>query len=245
MNYTLLIPILIILIIIIVLFKKKKKSNELHFEVNDYINELKRKNSGIIYFDNPEIEGKILSKNPIPYWFKGTLKENGDTIEYNGKEFKLSALGLSIYNWWENAPDRNFYKHSERLYDFKDCIEWFKFQNPELYNEMMVAGYKGINIKVKRKRKKTVKAKKDKAPDWFNGTLYEKGDTIEYKGKEFKLSALELSIYDLLMGSYAMTESPASQSNPNYTSFMINQKNCIEWLRVENPELFEALTAIE
>ena len=55
MNYTLLIPILIILIIIIVLFKKKKKSNELHFEVNDYINELKRKNSGIIYFDNPRI----------------------------------------------------------------------------------------------------------------------------------------------------------------------------------------------
>ena len=60
-----------------------------------------------------------------------------------------------------------------------------------------------------------------------------------------KLSALELSIYDLLMGSYAMTESPASQFNPNYASFMINQKNCIEWFRVENPELFEALTAIE
>ena len=82
-------------------------------------------------------------------------------------------------------------------------------------------------------------------PAWFDGTLYDEGDTIEYKGKEFKLSALELSIYDLLMGSYAMTESPASQFNPNYASFMINQKNCIEWFRVENPELFEALTAIE
>ena len=92
---------------------------------------------------------------------------------------------------------------------------------------------------------KTVIVKKDKAPDWFTGTLYEKGDTIEHKGREFKLSALELSIYDLLMGSYAMTESPASQFNPNYASFMINQKNCIEWFRVENPKLFEALTAIE
>ena len=80
-------------------------------------------------------------------------------------------------------------------------------------------------------------------PVWFDGKVYEKGDTVEYKGKEFKLSALELSIYDLLMGSYAMTESPASQFNPNYASFMINQKNCIEWFRVENPELFEALTA--
>ena len=95
------------------------------------------------------------------------------------------------------------------------------------------------------KKKTTIKSSGNKAPDWFDGTLYEKGDTIEYKGKEFKLSALELSIYDLLMGSYAMTESPASQFNPNYASFMINQKNCIEWFRVESPELFEALTAID
>ena len=44
------------------------------------------------------------------------------------------------------------------------------------------------------KKKTTIKSSDNKAPDWFDGTLYDEGDTIEYKGKEFKLSALELSI---------------------------------------------------
>jgi len=49
---------------------------------------------------------------------------------------------------------------------------------------------------------KTIKVKKTKAPDWFTGTLSEKGDTIKFKGKEFELSALELSIYTLLIVCY-------------------------------------------
>ena len=92
-----------------------------------------------------------------------------------------------------------------------------------------------------------IKLTENKAPDWFikgNVPLYKKGDTIKYKNKELKLSALELSIFDLLTGAMMMIVSPASQLNPNYAIILDNYRNCIEWFRVENPELFDRLKEI-
>ena len=43
-------------------------------------------------------------------------------------------------------------------------------------------------------------------PKWFNGTIYEKGDTVTnpFSGEEYKLTNLELSMYDFIQGAQLM-----------------------------------------
>ena len=43
---------------------------------------------------------------------------------------------------------------------------------------------------------------KTQLPKWFDGTVYEKGETITnpFSGESFKLDNLELSMYDFIMG---------------------------------------------
>ena len=40
-------------------------------------------------------------------------------------------------------------------------------------------------------------------PKWFNGTVYTEGDTVTnpFSGEAYELTALELSIYDFIMGA--------------------------------------------
>ena len=49
----------------------------------------------------------------------------------------------------------------------------------------------------------SMKATKQKLPSWFDGELYEEGDTVRnpYSGEEIELTAVELSMYDFLMGA--------------------------------------------
>ena len=44
---------------------------------------------------------------------------------------------------------------------------------------------------------------KTQLPKWFDGTVYEKGDTVinPFSGENYELNNLELSMYDLIMGS--------------------------------------------
>ena len=39
-------------------------------------------------------------------------------------------------------------------------------------------------------------------PDWFDGTIYDEGDTITnpFSGESYDLDAAETSMYDLIMG---------------------------------------------
>ena len=39
-------------------------------------------------------------------------------------------------------------------------------------------------------------------PDWFNGTIYDEGDTITnpFSGESYDLNPAETSMYDLIMG---------------------------------------------
>ena len=42
--------------------------------------------------------------------------------------------------------------------------------------------------------------KDTKLPDWFDGKIYEKGDTVRnpFSGEEFELDSIELSMYDFI-----------------------------------------------
>ena len=45
-----------------------------------------------------------------------------------------------------------------------------------------------------------------KLPKWFNGTVYDKGDTVTnpFSGEEYELTNLELSMYDFIQGAQLM-----------------------------------------
>ena len=45
--------------------------------------------------------------------------------------------------------------------------------------------------------------KEIKLPSWFNGELYEEGETVQnrFSGEEYKLNNVELSMYDFVMGA--------------------------------------------
>jgi hypothetical protein len=48
-----------------------------------------------------------------------------------------------------------------------------------------------------------MKTKTQKLPKWFNGTIYEEGETVTnpFSGESYELNNLELSMYDLIIGS--------------------------------------------
>ena len=45
--------------------------------------------------------------------------------------------------------------------------------------------------------------KKQETPKWFKGVVYQKGATVQnpFSGESYKLNALELSIYDFIIGA--------------------------------------------
>ena len=67
-------------------------------------------------------------------------------------------------------------------------------------------------------------------PKWFDGTIYDKGDTVSnpYTGETADLSAEELSMYDLIRGA---------EFTRNYT---ILQKG-LDWFRRANAEAYMTL----
>ena len=67
-------------------------------------------------------------------------------------------------------------------------------------------------------------------PKWFDGTIYDKGDTVSnpYTGETADLSAEELSMYDLIRGA---------EFTRNYK---ILQKG-LDWFRQANAEAYMTL----
>jgi len=50
--------------------------------------------------------------------------------------------------------------------------------------------------------------KEQKVPKWFEGDVYDEGDVVmnRWSGEECELNALELSIYDMIMGAQTVIE---------------------------------------
>tara|TARA_R100001198_G_C5234767_1_gene213029 strand:- start:2014 stop:2247 length:234 start_codon:yes stop_codon:yes gene_type:complete len=67
-------------------------------------------------------------------------------------------------------------------------------------------------------------------PKWFNGTVYDTGDSVSnpFTGDSIDLTAEELSMYDLIMGC---------QVTRNYK---LMQKS-LDWFRRANPEAYMVL----
>ena len=67
-------------------------------------------------------------------------------------------------------------------------------------------------------------------PKWFDGTIYEKGDTVSnpYTGDKAELSAEELSMYDVIKGA-------------EFTRHYKLLQKGLDWFRQSNPSAYMTL----
>ena len=83
-----------------------------------------------------------------------------------------------------------------------------------------------------------MKTKEQKLPSWFRGELYEKGATVRnrFSGEEYKLNAMELSMYDYVMGCSIMCE-----MGPNDNKIVTGLRKGLDWFRKHNAKAYMVL----
>ena len=80
---------------------------------------------------------------------------------------------------------------------------------------------------------------KQKLPKWFNGEVYEDGATVQnrFSGEEYELNAVELSMYDFVIGSTIVLEMPGGYK---HTDVSLLRKG-LDWFRQHNAEAYMVL----
>ena len=81
--------------------------------------------------------------------------------------------------------------------------------------------------------------KEQKLPKWFDGVLYEEGDTVTnpYSGEEIELTAEELSMYDFCMGATMIYE----MGGLGEMDVVRDLRKGLDWFRKNNPEAYMVL----
>jgi len=80
---------------------------------------------------------------------------------------------------------------------------------------------------------------KQKLPKWFNGELYDKGATVQnrFSGEECELNAMELSMYDFVMGSTIVLEMAGGYKHTDVTLL----RKGLDWFRQNNSQAYMTL----
>ena len=91
-----------------------------------------------------------------------------------------------------------------------------------------------------------MKNKKQVKPKWFNGVVYPEGTTVRnpYSGEEYKLNALELSIYDFVIGANITLEKAYDRNekpNERLTKITKDLYKGLDWFRKYNAEAYMVL----
>ena len=78
---------------------------------------------------------------------------------------------------------------------------------------------------------------KTQLPKWFDGTVYETGDTVTnpFSGETYELNNLELSMYDFVMGCAMMP------SNIISDKIIKNWQDGLSWFRKTNAKAYMVL----
>ena len=85
-----------------------------------------------------------------------------------------------------------------------------------------------------------MKTKEQVVPKWFKGEIYEEGDMVtnKFSGEDFVLNALELSIYDFIMGSqYVFEMAPKTITQKQVSEF----QKALNWFRKNNVDAYFVL----
>ena len=86
-----------------------------------------------------------------------------------------------------------------------------------------------------------MKTIKEKLPKWFDGKLYKEGDTVTnpYSGEEIELTAVELSMYDFVMGATFVYEMMGPwQGDPKVVKDL---RKGLDWFRKNNAKAYMVL----
>tara|TARA_Y100000593_G_C4086020_1_gene226194 strand:- start:132 stop:413 length:282 start_codon:yes stop_codon:yes gene_type:complete len=91
-----------------------------------------------------------------------------------------------------------------------------------------------------------MKKKKQVIPKWFNGMVYKKGTTVQnpFSGETYKLNALELSIYDFIIGAtISLEEAYENEIEPNDRTEQITKDlyKGLDWFKKYNAEAYMVL----
>jgi hypothetical protein len=81
-------------------------------------------------------------------------------------------------------------------------------------------------------------------PKWFNGTIYDKGDTVTnpFSGDTYKLTNLELSMYDFIIGCQMVIEmTGASEDGLKAMNYGKNMARALHWFRTHNGKAYMVL----
>ena len=78
---------------------------------------------------------------------------------------------------------------------------------------------------------------KTNLPKWFDGTIYEKGETVtnRFSGDTYELNNLELSMYDFVMGCAMLP------SNVLSDKIIKNWQDGLSWFRTHNAKAYMVL----
>ena len=80
---------------------------------------------------------------------------------------------------------------------------------------------------------------KQQLPKWFNGKLYKKGKTVKniISGEEYKLNAIELSMYDFIIGSQLVWRMGVKPQEKHIKDF----QNGLRWFIENNAKAYMIL----
>ena len=80
---------------------------------------------------------------------------------------------------------------------------------------------------------------KQQLPKWFNGEVYKNGATVRnrFSGEEYELNAMELSMYDFIIGSTMVME---MYGGYKHTDVSLLRKG-LDWFRQNNAKAYMVL----
>ena len=88
------------------------------------------------------------------------------------------------------------------------------------------------------------KIKEQKLPKWFDGELYKEEATVQnrFSGEEYKLNAMELSMYDFIVGASTIYEMGVDAwcFTPD-KKLVENLRKGLDWFRTHNIEAYMVL----
>ncbi len=85
-----------------------------------------------------------------------------------------------------------------------------------------------------------MKTKEQTVPKWFKGMIYDKGELVtnSFSGDSYELNAVELSMYDFIMGSqYVMEVAPKTVTEKQINEF----HKALSWFRKNNVDAYYVL----
>jgi len=87
--------------------------------------------------------------------------------------------------------------------------------------------------------------KEQKVPKWFEGEIYDKGDVVmnRWSGEECELNALELSIYDMIMGAQTVIDMKynGDMLDPKTAYYQREMRKGLDWFRTHNAKAYMIL----